>query len=326
MVQDISRLGVCKRTGDIFVGWPGGPLSVSHRPDTQDPEKTCDRDITAISRRRFLHYNVRVSPSRFRFGPKMYFLTRRMVIVGASASAASCLAGCVGTTPNPSLNAAAVPAAPPPWPPQAPHDMADAVEPNYSAIYAEVKDTNFTVPAIKLSQVDSAYLRKNIAYFTKEAPGTVVIDPDNHYLYHVEAGRRATRYGVWVGREGFGWAGEATIKSKQEWPDWYPPKEMLDRRPDLMKSMVELQSGIGMHGGPANPLGARAMYLWQGNKDTYFRIHGTNEPWTIGLSQSSGCIRMINQDAMDLYQKTPIGTRVVVLTYPGAVQANAGRV
>jgi L,D-transpeptidase catalytic domain/Oxidoreductase molybdopterin binding domain len=140
---------------------------------------------------------------------------------------------------------------------------------------------------------------------------------NNHYLYRVEDGGRATRYGVGVGREGF-WYGEATIKSKQEWPDWYPPKEMMDRRSDLKKSMVALQSGEGMHGGPANPLGARAMYLWQGNHDTYFRIHGTNEPWTIRSSQSSGCIRMINQDAMDLYQKTPVGTRVVVLASPGA--------
>jgi lipoprotein-anchoring transpeptidase ErfK/SrfK len=247
-----------------------------------------------------------------------------MIIAGASASAASWLAGCASTNPNPVIYSAPFAAAPPPSP--ANPAMADAVEPQYSAIYAEVKDANFTVPAVKLAQVDSAFLRKNIAYATKEAPGTVVIDPANHFLYHVEEGGRATRYGVGVGREGFGWAGEATIKSKQEWPDWYPPKEMLDRRPDLMKSMVGLQSGIGMHGGPSNPLGARAMYLWQGNKDTYFRIHGTNEPWTIGQSQSSGCIRMINQDAMDLYQKTPIGTRVVVLTYPGAVQANAGRV
>jgi lipoprotein-anchoring transpeptidase ErfK/SrfK len=254
----------------------------------------------------------------------MFFLTRRSVIAGASVSAATCLAGCVGTNPNPSLNAAAIPASPPPSP--ANPAMMDAVEPQYSAIYAEIKDTNFTVPAVKLAQIDPAFLRKNIAYLTKEAPGTVVIDPANHFLYHVEEGGRATRYGVGVGREGFGWAGEARIKSKQEWPDWNPPKEMLGRRPDLMKSMVELQSGVGMHGGPANPLGARAMYLWQGNKDTYFRIHGTNEPWTIGLSQSSGCIRMINQDAMDLYQKTPIGTRVVVLAYPGAIQANAGRV
>ena len=250
----------------------------------------------------------------------MTFFTRRTIIAGASASAAATLAGCVGTNPNPSLNAAAIAASP------ANSAMADAIEPNYSAIYAEIKDGAFTVPAVKYSDVNSAFLRKNVSYATREAPGTIVIDPPNHYLYHVEDGGRATRYGVGVGREGFAWAGEARIKSKQEWPDWYPPKEMLDRRPDLMKSMVGLQSGIGMHGGPANPLGARAMYLWQGNKDTYFRIHGTNEPWTIGSSQSSGCIRMINQDAMDLYQKTPIGTRVVVLGFPGAVAANASHV
>jgi lipoprotein-anchoring transpeptidase ErfK/SrfK len=239
----------------------------------------------------------------------MVFLTRRSVIAGASVSAATCLAGC--TNPNPSLNAAVI---------------ANAVEPQYSSIYAEIKDGAFTVPAVNLAQIDSAFLRKNVSYANKEGPGTIVVDPANHYLYRVEGGGRATRYGVGVGREGFVWAGEARIKSKQEWPDWYPPKEMLDRRPDLMKSMVELQSGIGMNGGPANPLGARAMYLWQGNKDTYFRIHGTNEPWTIGQSVSSGCIRMINQDAMDLYQKTPIGTRVVVLGSPGAIAANASHV
>ncbi|MGI8569210.1 MAG: L,D-transpeptidase [Methylocella sp.] len=240
-----------------------------------------------------------------------------MMIAGASASAASCLAGCVGTNPNPSLNAAAIPAAPPP--PPANPAMAEAMEPQDKEIYAEIKDAAFTVPAVKLAQVDPAFLRKNVSYDSKEAPGTIMIDPANHYLYHVEDGGRATRYGVGVGRDGFRWAGEATIKTKQEWPDWYPPKEMIERRPDLNKVMVELQSGVGMHGGPANPLGARAMYLWQGNKDTYFRIHGTNEPWTIGLSQSSGCIRMINQDAMDLYQKTPVGTKVVVLGSPGAL-------
>jgi lipoprotein-anchoring transpeptidase ErfK/SrfK len=284
------------------------------------PEKTSDRDISVISRRLFLLYKVEILLTLFRFGPKMFFLTRRMMIAGASASAATCLAGCASTNPNPSLNAAAIPASP------ATSAVADAIEPNYNAVYAGAKDGEFTVPAVNLSQVNSAFLRANVTYATKEAPGTVVVDPANHYLYHVEDGGRATRYGVGVGRDGFRWAGEATIKSKQEWPDWYPPKEMLGRRPDLNKVMVELQSGVGMHGGPANPLGARAMYLWQGNKDTYFRIHGTNEPWTIGSSQSSGCIRMINQDAMDLYQKTPIGTRVVVLGFPGAVAANASHV
>jgi lipoprotein-anchoring transpeptidase ErfK/SrfK len=258
----------------------------------------------------------------------MSFLTRRTIIAGASASAASCLAGCVGTNPSPSVNAAAIATALPPSP--ANSALADAVSPQYSSIYAEVKDGAFIVPAVEYSRVDPAFLRQNVSYDTKEAPGTIVIDPANHFLYHVEDGGRATRYGVGVGRDGFRWAGEARIKSKQEWPDWYPPPEMLERRPDLNpgvnKQVVELQSGVGMHGGPANPLGARAMYLWQGNKDTYFRIHGTNEPFTIGTSHSSGCIRMINQDAMDLYQKTPIGTRVVVLGSPGAVPAIAARV
>ncbi|HWN50387.1 MAG TPA: L,D-transpeptidase [Xanthobacteraceae bacterium] len=143
--------------------------------------------------------------------------------------------------------------------------------------------------------------------------GTIVIDPQRHFLYLVQEGGRAIRYGVGVGRQGFGWSGIATIHDKQEWPDWYPPKEMIQRQPELMKVMSELQSGIGMHGGPRNPLGARAMYLWQGNKDTLFRIHGTVEPWTIGKSVSSGCIRMINQDVIDLYQRTPVGNKVVVL-------------
>ena len=241
----------------------------------------------------------------------MPLLSRREIMAGISASAAAGLAGCANTNPNPAAYGGAFPS------PVA-TAAADGVQPNYDAIYAEMKDGAFVIPAVQYRQINPAFLRTSVAYAAQEPPGTIVIDPANHLLYHVQGGGRATRYGVGVGREGFGWAGVATIKSKQEWPDWYPPKEMLDRRPELLKSMVELQSGIGMHGGPANPLGARAMYLWQGNQDTLFRIHGTNEPWTIGQSFSSGCIRMINQDAVDLYEKTPIGTRVVVLPYPGA--------
>ena len=102
------------------------------------------------------------------------------------------------------------------------------------------------------------------------------------------------------------------MHSKQEWPDWYPPAEMLARKPELRQHMVQLQSGIGMKGGPDNPLGARAMYLWSGNKDTLYRIHGTNEPWTIGTNVSSGCIRLTNEDIVDLYNRTPIGAKVIV--------------
>jgi lipoprotein-anchoring transpeptidase ErfK/SrfK len=284
------------------------------------PKKIRELDTIQVN---FILYKMKIRPSCFRFGSKMFLLSRRKMIAGASASAAACLAGCANTNPNSAVNAAALP---PSGSPAAQTAAADAVEPNYHVIYAEIQDGAFTIPAVQFGQIDSAFLRKNVTYATKESPGTIVVDPANHFLYHMEGGGWATRYGVGVGREGFGWAGEAKIKSKQEWPDWYPPKEMLDRRPDLMNAMVELRSGIGMHGGPANPLGARAMYLWEGNQDTLFRIHGTNEPWTIGQSLSSGCIRMINQDVMDLYQKTPTGTRVVVLTYPGALPAKIAHI
>ncbi|MGJ0395162.1 MAG: L,D-transpeptidase [Methylocystis sp.] len=239
-------------------------------------------------------------------------IARHALIVFAVAAAGAWLAGCASTQTSSTLSASAVA----PAPPDVPAEQAEPVEAvpvQAGDDYGQLKDAGFTVPAIKPGQVDPAFHRKSVAYSTKEAPGTIVVDPAKHYLYYVEAGGRATRYGIGVGREGFAWTGEATIKSKQEWPDWYPPKEMIERRPDLKKQLVELQSGLGMHGGPGNPLGARAMYLWQGDKDTLFRIHGTNEPWTIGKSQSSGCIRMINQDAMDLYQKAAIGARVVVL-------------
>ncbi|HZH09846.1 MAG TPA: L,D-transpeptidase [Microvirga sp.] len=183
----------------------------------------------------------------------------------------------------------------------------------YQAMYAPIDDDLYPVPGVDLSKVNHNYLRKVVPYATDEAPGTIVVDPGSRYLYLVLRDGMAVRYGVGVGRSGFGWSGTAVIKDKQEWPDWYPPKEMFDRQPELLEQMAELPGGLGMPGGPGNPLGARAMYLWQGNKDTLYRIHGTFEPWTIGTNVSSGCIRMINQDAIDLYNHTPVGTKVVVL-------------
>lgn len=196
---------------------------------------------------------------------------------------------------------------------------------DYARMYAPVSSDIYPVPGIDISRIKPAFLRKVVPYDTAEAPGTIVIDPRARYLYHVQDDGTAMRYGVGVGRSGFGWSGVATIDSKQEWPDWYPPKEMLARQPDLMEQMADLPGGTGMPGGPGNPLGARAMYLWQGKKDTLYRIHGTFEPWTIGTSVSSGCIRMINQDAMDLYENTPLGTRVVVLGSAPARRAGAAR-
>jgi lipoprotein-anchoring transpeptidase ErfK/SrfK len=232
-------------------------------------------------------------------------LNRRSLITGTAAATAFGLAGCTTTTPTPVVQSFQVPSSP--------AKATGVVSPNYDDVYGPVTTEKFQVAAVNLSQIEPQFLRKDVDYVTKESPGTIVIDPAEHYLYYVQAGGRATRYGVGVGREGFVWSGEATIHSKQEWPDWYPPKEMLARRPDLKPQLKQLQSGTGMAGGPNNPIGARGMYLWQGNQDTYFRIHGTNEPWTIGKSMSSGCIRMINQDAIDLYAKAPVGTKVVVL-------------
>jgi lipoprotein-anchoring transpeptidase ErfK/SrfK len=183
----------------------------------------------------------------------------------------------------------------------------------YAALYAPVRGEPFPVAAVRLSDINPEYLRKTVYYPASEAPGTIVIDTPNRFLYFMEGGGRAIRYGVGVGRQGFAWSGVAAIHDKQEWPDWYPPKEMIARQPDLRRHLSELQGGLGMPGGPPNPLGARAMYLWQGNKDTLYRIHGTFEPWTIGTNVSSGCIRMINQDAIDLYERAPVGAKVVVL-------------
>ena len=162
---------------------------------------------------------------------------------------------------------------------------------------------------------DPAFRRTEVPYETREKRGTIVVHPSEHFLYYVNGDGTAMRYGVGVGSEGMGWSGVATVKSKQEWPDWYPTAETLQRKPDIIPHLIPLQSGTGMAGGPENPLGARALYLWQGNKDTLYRIHGTNEPWTIGRNVSSGCIRMVNEDAVDLYNRTAVGTRVVVLPY-----------
>jgi lipoprotein-anchoring transpeptidase ErfK/SrfK len=150
-----------------------------------------------------------------------------------------------------------------------------------------------------------AHLRRQIVnYPTSESAGTIVIDTPNTYLYYVLGGGRAIRYGIGVGREGFTWSGVQTIARKAEWPDWTPPAEMIARQPYLPRFMA---------GGPSNPLGARAMYLG----DTIYRIHGTNAPQTIGSRVSSGCIRLVNEDVMDLYSRVNIGTKVVVMPMSG---------
>ena len=147
---------------------------------------------------------------------------------------------------------------------------------------------------------DPKFEKQMVDYSGKESAGTIVIDTPNKFLYLVQGNGKALRYGVGVGKPGFTWAGVKTISAKKEWPDWTPPAEMLQRRPDLPRHM---------EGGPENPLGARAMYLGS----SLYRIHGSNEPWTIGTNVSSGCIRMRNQDVIDLYGRVNVGAKVVVI-------------
>jgi lipoprotein-anchoring transpeptidase ErfK/SrfK len=147
---------------------------------------------------------------------------------------------------------------------------------------------------------DARFAMQTVDYHGKESPGTIVVDTPNKFLFLVQGDGKALRYGIGVGRPGFTWSGVKTISAKKEWPAWTPPPEMLARRPDLPRYM---------EGGPQNPLGARAMYLGS----SLYRIHGSNEPWTIGTNVSSGCIRMRNEDVIDLYGRVGVGARVVVI-------------
>ena len=153
--------------------------------------------------------------------------------------------------------------------------------------------------------------RQMVRYPTREPAGTVIVDTGNTYLYYVLGNGQAVRYGIGVGREGFTWTGHERISRKAEWPDWHPPASMIERQPYLPRFMA---------GGPHNPLGARALYLGS----TLYRIHGSNEPHTIGQFVSSGCIRMLNEDVEDLYRRVSVGTQVVVLPSRSAVSARAG--
>lgn len=148
-----------------------------------------------------------------------------------------------------------------------------------------------------------------VSYQTSEQPGTIIINTSERRLYYVLGGGQAIRYGVGVGREGFEWSGVAKVGAKREWPAWRPPAEMIER--ELVKYGRQLPAV--MEGGPGNPLGARALYLYQGSKDTLYRIHGTNEPRSIGLATSSGCIRMLNDEVIDLYDRVGMGGKVIVL-------------
>ena len=207
--------------------------------------------------------------------------SRRSFLAGAGASlSALTLAGCVTDGPS---------------------------EAEVSRMYAAVPDKKFPIPASDVTQVDRKYYRRTVRYETREAPGTIIVDPSNYFVYRVEEDGNATRYGANVGRQGFLWSGEAYIGRKAEWPTWTPPPEMIKRQPEVAKY------ARGMPGGPENPLGARTLYLYQKGVYTLYTLYSTSEPDTIGTNLTSGCTGLLTQDMIHLYDRTPVNTKVIVL-------------
>ena len=181
------------------------------------------------------------------------------------------------------------------------------IPPHLAALYDEMPEERYPIPAVDFDEVDPEVLRRVVEYPSSEMPGTLVVDTRERALFLVMEGGRAMRYGVGVGKEGMAWAGRATVGRKAEWPRWTPTKDMIAREPERNGPWAG-----GKEPGLENPLGARALYLHRNGRDSMYRIHGTNEPWSIGKSVSSGCIRMINQDVIDLYSRVPVGAPVIV--------------
>ncbi|MGB8818486.1 MAG: L,D-transpeptidase [Rhizobiaceae bacterium] len=175
-------------------------------------------------------------------------------------------------------------------------------------IAAKTKPKKKKSGSSKPFQVDPVYLPQEVAFFGPQQPGDIVVKSSERFLYLVQPGGTARRYGIAIGKEGLGWTGSATIKAKVEWPSWTPTPDMLKRDPKKYGPHKD-----GMPGGPGNPLGARAMYLYQGKRDTSIRIHGTTQPWSIGKAASNGCFRMVNEHVIDLFNRVRIGTKVIVI-------------
>ena len=225
-------------------------------------------------------------------------LSRRSVLVGLALA----VGGCV-TQRQPTMQTAA---------------NAYVPDPYYVAMYGPVTTEPWPIAGVDLSKVDPRLLRQEVDYATYERPGTIVVDPGRRFLYLVREGGKAMRYGVGVGKtEAFNFQGEAIIGRKAEWPRWTPTKDMIAREPERYGPVAD-----GMDGGPDNPLGPRALYLYRDGRDTLYRLHGTTQPSTIGTKVSSGCVRLFNQDIIDLFGRVPVGTKVIVLpSAPEAVSA-----
>ena len=210
---------------------------------------------------------------------------RRSVLLGAACVLAGCQA-------RPS--AIALAPAPPP------------IDPDLEASYASFVDGGYEIEGLDLSRINPSLLRRRVPDPTGERPGTLVVDAGRRRLYLVEDNGTALRYGIGVGREGLEWSGRAVIGRKAAWPSWRPTADMIRRDPS------NAEWAEGMEGGLDNPLGARALYLYRDGRDTLYRLHGTNEPWSIGRAVSSGCIRLFNHDIVDLHARVPVGAPVLV--------------
>ncbi len=225
--------------------------------------------------------------------------TRRGFLLGAGGLALAGLAGC-----NTTARETARPAAP-------------AEDPMYALMYGPKPDEQFPLPEIPYKRIPRQFLRQMVANPTGERPGVIVVDTANHFLYLTYENGQAMRYGVGLGRAGFEWSGRGVIQYKRQWPRWTPPDEMIARQPEL--EPYSSRNG-GMEPGLKNPLGARALYIFKDGKDTIYRLHGSPEWWTIGKSVSSGCVRLLNQDIVDLYNRVPDGTPIVVTALGPAQQ------
>ena len=221
-------------------------------------------------------------------------ITRRSLLGVATMAA---LSGCTSMGSRPSINSAAAVATPPPAP-----DM--------PAFYGPIPDEPFPGPAVPPGVVPQRYWRRRVANpFPDHSAGTIIVDPNAFYLHLVEGDGSAMRYGIGVGRQGFSWAGDAVVQYRRKWPRWKAPDDMVARQPELAPYSV---AAGGMDPGLRNPLGARALYLFQNGEDTLYRIHGNPEANSIGRAVSSGCIRLLNHDIIDLHDRVRDGSKVVV--------------
>ena len=228
-------------------------------------------------------------------------LNRRKFLTALSVSAAAGLAGCANIPPIIDVDDSGR---------RIPKPGNDPDMGGWAQMYAAVEDGGFQLPAIPWQKIDKRFLRQVVQDPTGEMPGTIIVDTANRFLYLTMENGMAMRYGVGIGRDGFAWSGRAVIQYKRQWPRWTPPDEMVARQPEL--EPYSARNG-GMAPGLRNPLGARALYIFQNGVDTIYRLHGNPEWWSIGKAVSSGCVRLMNQDIIDLYNRVPAKTPILVI-------------